>query len=311
MIRRYAPLALLIGLAVTRVHSAPEEPAAADALDQEPAPEMNGVQRAANGMIGAMEPFVELFGTELPNTLAKYRIEVSIDPKFGDFVHEDQVRVPIEFRYGLSRRTEIYTEIEPFFPNWTEGDATWGFSYWRLGAKQQLPIDSKILRVAIGADARYPLSFPPGEPSDGYMRAQPYITFERDLKILPDTSVFLNVGYEFVEYIGGYNNPDDFIYDEDNIRFTGGLIHHRGIWNPFLRAEYRFEVDDNPQQDSWFIEPGVLVDLPVRYTRRVPGKWKVEAGLRYQVEDDEGEFEFNVRVTWRVRLRQLGIRLGD
>jgi hypothetical protein len=70
-------------------------------------------------------------------------------------------------------------------------------------------------------------------------------------------------------------------------------------------------VDDNPQQDSWFIEPGVLVDLPVRYTRRVPGKWKVEAGLRYQVEDDEGEFEFNVRVTWRVRLRQLGIRLGD
>jgi hypothetical protein len=69
---------------------------------------MNGVQRAANGMIGAMEPFVELFGTELPNTLAKYRIEVSIDPKFGDFVHEDQVRVPIEFRYGLSGALNLH-----------------------------------------------------------------------------------------------------------------------------------------------------------------------------------------------------------
>lgn len=313
MSRRPICTCILIALACASVLRAQEPPATPEApppADEASTPfDMMG--RAADEMLNAMEPLVELFGTELPRTLAKYSMEISIDPKFRDFIDEDEVRVPIELRYGVSDQTEVYVEIEPYFPNWFDGGNNWGFSYVRFGAKNQLPISTPDFQVAVGFDSRYPLSFPPDDPSDGYFRIQPYIALERELGFVKDTSVFLNVGYEFVDYISGYNDPDDFIYDDDNLRFTAGVIHHRGLWNPFFRAQYRFEVADDPRQDSWFVEPGVLFDLPREMTHKLPGKWKVEAGLRYEVEDGDGEVQFNVRVKWRVRLRELGLNMGD
>ena len=257
-----------------------------------------------------MDPIVEVFGTELPQTLAKYRVDLSFNPRFRDVLDEETIRLPLEFRYGLTDSTNLYTGIEPFIPNPINGGSDWGLSYARLGAKHQLTVNSDRVRLAVGLDGRYPLASPPYTPSDGYLRIEPYIAVERDLRWLDNGSVFLNVGYEVVEHVRGQVPDDWFVYNDDNLRITGGIIQYRGVWNPFFRAEYRFEIDDNPRQDSWFVEPGVLVDLPTRYTARLPGKWKVEAGLRYQVQDGDDKWRFNVRVRWRVTLRELGIEMG-
>lgn len=269
---------------------------------------LSRAKEAAGSVIGAVEPVIELFDTELADTLSKYRLELSFDPKARDFLDEDYVRLPVELRYGLTSNTELYTELESYMPNLLQGEGDFGLAYWRIGGKHQLDLNSPYWKAAAGLDLRAPLSDPPPEPVDGYLRVEPYFVIEKELRSISGAHVFANVGYQFVDYWGGYVPETDHIFRHDNVRITAGIIQYRGIWNPLFRAEYRWEIQGPDRVQSWFVEPGVLIDLPRRWTSRLPGKWKVEAGLAWEDWDGEGELEFNIRVKWRVRLSELGIR---
>lgn len=336
MLRRIVPLLLLALFASSTSALAQGQDVSTQGAETQPSDRsrtfspMGEARQLAGTVMSAVDPMVELLDTELPQTLAKYRLELSFKPKARDFLDEDYVRFPVELRYGINSRTDAWIGLEPFTPNPFQSGDQWGFTYLRLGTKYQLPRTLRDVKIAVGARMDYPISSPeyPGgpmidgprkplvQPNDGFMRIEPYIVFERRLNWMRNLHGFINLGYQYAEFVRGGDEfrqylESEQVFLEDNARITAGLIQYRGVYNPFLRAEYRWETAGRYKNDAWYIEPGMLFDLTRNMTRPLPGKWSVEAGLRYEVWEGQDDIEFNVRVKWRVKLAELGIRRGD
>ncbi|HEY0968040.1 MAG TPA: hypothetical protein VGD88_11675 [Opitutaceae bacterium] len=259
-----------------------------------------------------------IFESLLPNTEDKYTLRVTLRPHVGDLVRKDALRLPIGFRYGLSDRLEGRIEFESYFAHGL-GDVAFGkqigFSEIRLATKYHLRSFPVLgWDTAVGFEYLRPVSHPPRELTDGYEHYIPYVTFAHQLESLPAMRVFWGLSSDIVsstsiEPIRGWND-----LGADNQKITGGFLWDRG------RMAYTFEAayattrfNDAEDRDLITLRPGIIWQIPRKYTFEVGGQWQVGLGLRTVFGPDENDIgaQARVKVDFDFKKWWAGVRSPD
>lgn len=226
-----------------------------------------------------------VFNSSLPGTQRKNSLRLSFHPRVGDVLKRDHVRVPLGLRYGLTDRWEITGSIEGYFSHGLR-DAAWfdrsGLSKTGLGTKYRLgQLGDSAWKGAVGLDFSTPIGDPPMEITDGLRHYAPYVTLSRRLEGDPRWRIFWNVGADLVSATDIPGRLDKNELGTDSLSLTAGTVFDRGPWHYTLEAELTSTRPfGGPAQEVFALRPGVLWEVPERFTGRVGGKWVFGVGLR-------------------------------
>lgn len=227
-----------------------------------------------------------IFNAQLPGTEPKNSLRLIVHPHLGDLGKRAYLRTPLGFRYGLTDRWEASADVESYFSHGLKSVAFFeeaGFSRLHIGTKYRLgdwPLPE--WQSAVGLDYSRPLGSPPAEISDGLVHVSPYLTLARPLDEHPDIRVFWGVGADFVQRTSRPVTLDKNELGDDSLTLNGGLVWKRGPYSYTLEASWTTtDGIGGPRDGNVFtVRPGVLWEVPPRYTFGAKGQWLLGLGLR-------------------------------
>jgi hypothetical protein len=245
-----------------------------------------------------VSPLFILDRVELPETLAKYDISISLKPKLRDIVDGDFWRVPLEIRYGASDRLDVSLQTLFYTESLFNKPSKCGIAQLQPGIKYQwLNSNEHFVDTALGFDTLIPVGQPPPQLTDGYVRYRPYISISRTLDRWPNITVYHNLGYEFVGSHIFEGDPIE-VFTDDNLQFLWGFFYKYTEWRYGLNVVYRFSVDDI-SNDQKYVEPFIVWDIPRKYTSYFSGNWQAGATYRFGQTLEGSESNITFRLRWR------------
>ena len=246
-----------------------------------------------------------VFEGHLPGTEKKFAIKAILHPHFGDLHRYSYLRVPIGVRYGISDNIEIKLEGETYFThglsNGSFGNES-GISGYRFSAKTNqrfLPTDR--WDQVYGFEYKSPTGNPPIEITDGLSRLKPYLNFSRRSELNPNFRYFWGIGLDIVSETSIPGMPRKNGFDQNSQFVTMGAIWERE------KLSYTFETTymtsraiGETNQDFIQIRPGIIWEVPRRYTFNSRDNWTIGAALKAAHGRDG--FDFGVALKFRINL---------
>ncbi len=243
-----------------------------------------------------------------------YRLQ--FNPRFGDLVRRDYIRVPIGVRWTPDNRYELNAEAESFFThNHKAGGAGNGIGELRFGGRYLIPAwPEERDRTSVGVNFEIPVGSPPLDLTDGRNHIAPYVVVERRSLSRPRWTTFAGLSGDFVSDSSvpgtrGENTPSD-----DALSLTGGAIYDLGQVKWTLQATYTTSVISGYDEHIFAVHPSVLWFLPKKYTFNSKTQWIVGFGVRGTWGQDGFDFGTSTRVraeiTFGQAIRQLRDRFG-
>lgn len=243
-----------------------------------------------------------IFNTNLPNTERKNSLRFIFHPHFGDFTEKNHLRIPVGLRYGLTDNWEITGEFEGYVSHGF-GDVAafkeFGFSNIHFGTKYHL---KEMLwdtwDSAVGFDYIQPVGHPPMEVTDGLTHMAPFMTFSHRLERDPRWRVFWGFGADMVNKTDVPGRLEKNELGDDSVNVTGGVVWDRNRWHYTLESQFATSAGIGaPNNGSVFtLRPGVVWDVPDRYTRWVGGRWVIGVALRSSIGPDGTDFGAGAKV---------------
>lgn len=241
----------------------------------------------------------------LPDTQERRTWRFSLQPKLGDFVKHDNIRLPMSLTYGFNRQLEGEFGGDPYFPNAFKDGAGSGVANLRGSMKWRWEpaVDSNV-RAATGLLVVHPLSSAPFEFNDGVNRYSVFQTFARPSPWNPNMEGFLNLSYDLItpSTADGDINEDDPQNDFYKIG-TGVLWRRKGVTYG-LAFGYAHTVDGMGTSFTT-VTPSVIFDVPSRFVFNSPGQWQMGASVEGKRYGDDTAFDFRLRVRWQVDFRKV------
>jgi hypothetical protein len=250
----------------------------------------------------------EVFDLRLPSILEKYRLSLDFEPKIGDLVKRSYVRYPIELRYGLSDRVEIYGGLTPFSPNpfhsepsgWGPGFITQGVRYNVMPSGRKLGFDE----ITLGTEARIPVGNPPLRLIDQFTHVRPYLTTARYLDSLPHTTLFIYASYDFAQK--WVNQVPSSVVQRDVFEVGPALLYKPSEWGLLGQVGFRHITEPDRTRLGSISRAGGLWDIPESRSRKwgLKGKWQIESALEVETEEGKStDFGIATRVRWKFDLK--------
>ena len=240
----------------------------------------------------------EIFASTLPGTMRRHQLRLVFHPRFGDFERYDYVRLPLVLRYGLSDRWQVEGEVQGYFSHGLSGPAffeEYGFSRARLETKYRF--ERQLLPswdTAVGAEVSRPISNPPPGTMDGLRHHRSYITFARRLEARPQIRVFWEVMTDFVDQTEfeakiRANEPRD-----DTVGLSAGFVWDRpSVHYTFETSALTTRLFGQDDEDIFYLRPGIIWDIPQRYTFYGKGQWQIGVGTRMSFGPDGTDVGFS------------------
>ena len=249
----------------------------------------------------------EFFDTTMPGTLKKYNLVFSISPRLADARRGEYIRLPVQLRYGLKERWEIYGGLTPFCPNPINSgkEHRWGPGEGRLGLRYDWGHWGKVFDdVTIGVENRTPLGKPPIDLIDYYTHVMPFINTSRPLP-WKYTTLLISASYD-----RSFDSPDrppapepPIVVRRHGFALTNGVLYKPGEFGGFVEYSWR-HIEDQVLGTHLGHEfkVGPIWDIPLWRTQSwgLPGKWQIEFSERLTFEEgrDTSRGE-SLRVRWR------------
>lgn len=256
-----------------------------------------------------------IFNAQLPGTEPKNSLRLIVHPHLGDLGNRSYLRTPLGIRYGLTERWEATADVESYFSHGLKSVDFFeeaGFSRFHLGTKYRIgrwPLPE--WDTAVGVDYFHPLGSPPSEINDGLVHITPYLTFARPLEDHPNIRVFWGVGADLVNRTFRPVTPGKNELGDDSVTLNGGLVWRKGAYVYTLESSWTTSDGIGGPRDGnvFSIRPGVLWEVPPRYTFGAKGQWLLGLGLRATHGPDGMDFgaSAKVRVNFDFK-RLLGLR---
>ncbi len=258
-----------------------------------------------------------IFNAALPGTEQKRSLHLLFKPHFGDLLNKDHLRVPIGLRYGLTENWEATAELESYFSHGI-GDVGFfsqkGLSSFHLGTKYRL--GNRILQnwdAAVGMDFTRPLGSPPVEVTDGLQHVAPYITFARPLAGYENVRVFWGLGVDFVNQTPTLGRLEKNQLGDDTATLTTGLVWGHG--------SYHYTLEANWTTTDWLggplkgnilsLRPGVVWQIPKKYTFDSRGQWLLGLGLRVTNGPNGTDFGAGMKLRLNFDFKKLRKRFSS
>lgn len=239
-----------------------------------------------------------IFDVVLPETQERGTWRLSFQPRVGDFVGDDYVRVPVGVTYGFNRRTEGEFEVDGYFANPWEDASGAGISNYRLSFKRRWkPTQGSEINAASGVQFVWPEPSSPDQLNQGVNRTSIFMAFSRKVGSRKNYEGILNLSYDFItQSSAGGHIPEDKPQD-DFFRIAPGLLHHRGSITYGLSAGWAHTVDGEAA-NYFLLSPSVIYELPPRWLLNTPGRWQVGLAVEGRHYSDTYDAELRVRVRW-------------
>lgn len=254
----------------------------------------------------------EFFDTMLPGTIGRSNVALDFSPKFSDFRDREFIRYPLELRYGVKERWEIFGGVTPFHPNpFNSGfDHRYGFGQARLGFRYNVATLWHFYdHATIGLETRAPLGVPPLDIIDRFAHLRPFIAATRRLPF-PATSFYTNFSYDReVNTPGRGRPPAPYDRKQHVIEVIPGVLYKPGEFGYFTQYTFRnYAIQTLGNHLGHEYRLGAIWDVPIARTSHygLPGKWQVE--VAYKFAHEEGYAVHNgltARVSWRTTLKEL------
>lgn len=246
-----------------------------------------------------------LFDIDLPGTVKKYDVKLTIHPHFGDFTRKPFVRIPVGARFGINDRTEVNFEAEAYvshgLKDHTEGN---GFYALHLGAKYEWAHWLKEhVDISTGFTTNIPVGRPPLELTDGLNHIAPYVVFSKTFPAVPQLAPFISFGADLVSDSSVPGTVRANTPRSHAMGVSPGFIYDAGAFKYTLVLNYSTtEIIGNGSNHYYGVNPSVLWQLPKKLTFNSNGKWVVGLGYKWTHGPDgtdsgtsvklRGEFKF-------------------
>jgi hypothetical protein len=248
----------------------------------------------ARRIVRFVDRIPEVVDFALPDIATRNLVRLHVNPKFGDLVRRDYLRVPIGVR-TKARGIEGSLELQSYITHGLAGSAGYGFSGLLLGAKREVPIlpDSPAAFSA-GANFSTPLSRPPRELTDGFRHTIPYVA--ATFPLLPMWAV---TGYATVgaDLIAGTSIVPNFGHNQLHSNALtvsiGGAREIRGAQASVTVTHANSGLVSDESRKVTTVSPGVIV--PVE---------------RWSSDTTRVLLTFGASAVWGPDGRDLGIRGG-
>ena len=83
-------------------------------------------QEEAQDSVFDQRVYSDIFSTALPSIFREGEWRIRLNPKFGDFFDDDNVRFPIGVEYNFSDYFEGFVDVGTYFPNPFNSGGSWG-----------------------------------------------------------------------------------------------------------------------------------------------------------------------------------------
>jgi len=286
-----------------------------------PAPEKLGAaaEPAGNVQQTATPPtllsrFSGLFDVDLPRLDPPGTFRLIFNPRFGDLLHRDYIRVFGGVRWAVNDRLGFNVEAESYATHGLGGGtSTYGIGELHLGTKYLLPAwPGKQYQTSLAFNADIPTGSPPLDLTDGNNHFIPSLTIQRRCIRWPRLTLFGGLSADVlvdssVETIRGDpgNTPT-----EDTWSLIAGGIYDMGQIKWTLQTTYTTTtfIDSNDQH-YFTINPSMLWFVPKRFTLNSKTQWIIGVGARSTWGPGGHEFSFSNRVRAELTFRQVMNRL--
>jgi hypothetical protein len=252
----------------------------------------------------------EFFDTTLPGTLKRYNLVMDFTPKFSDVRDKEFIRYPLELRYGLREKWELFGGLTPFSPNPFNGgrDQRWGPGQAQLGVRHDVGAFFGLYdHVTVGIETRAPLGQPPFDLIDQFSHLRPFVAAARDLP-LPHTTFLTSYSYDRAVDTPGRGTVPPEAIRQHVAEVAPGLLYKPGEFGGFAEFRYRYFQQDRSHHFGRDYKAGLIWDVPLARSLawHLPGKWQGEFG--YKISDEQGvsrSHGFIASVRWRTTLREM------
>jgi len=243
-----------------------------------------------------------VFNTALPGTEKKNSLRFIFHPHFGDFTQKDYLRIPVGLRYGLTDNWEVTGEVEGYVSHGF-GDVPafkeYGFSNIHFGTKYHLK--EQVLGgwdSAVGFDYIQPVSHPPMEVTDGLTHMVPFMSFSRRLERDPRWRVFWGFGADLINKTDVPGKLEKNELGDDSVNVTGGVVWDRNRWHYTFESQVATSAGIGAPNNGTVVtlRPGVVWDVPEKYTRWIGGRWVLGVAGRASHGPDGFDFGAGAKV---------------
>jgi hypothetical protein len=254
-----------------------------------------------------------LFDFQLPKIIRPESLRFTINPSFGDLVHEDFFRIRTGARYAFTKHLEGSAEVVTFLDNFGgDGQGGAGIAEYRLGTKFAWhALLQPYVDTAFGVTVAIPSPGAPEPLTIGTTRCSPYLTFSRDLKTIRGLEAVLNLGYEFFDSDPAPGRIAEYRPQHDNLIVTPGLILHRAPWHYALATSLRTTAIDGDGREYFSVITSVSYEIPARWMLHIPGRLVVGAGYEPIFYQSNVEHRITSRVRWDFDWRKAARNLGQ
>ncbi|MEY3608123.1 MAG: hypothetical protein RLZZ447_911 [Verrucomicrobiota bacterium] len=253
----------------------------------------------------------ELLDTQLPGALGRSVVSVRFMPRLGDLRNREFLRLPLELRYGLNERTDLWLGLSSFVPNPSRRgpDHRSGPGVARVELRRELRLPARWnLRADGGVEVRAPLGRPPELLSDGFAQLETVFSAVRPLPGTRDGVGFLNLRHNWglpypsrpAEVLRARRSADTEV--------VPGILYQPGAVGAFLEHHFRRIREEGKYFSAPETRLGVRWEIPVTRSRALflPGYWQAELAYRhFHLRRLDSEFASGVvaRVGWNLGLK--------
>lgn len=282
--------------------------AAPFAAAQEQPPATATDNRHGNGTTtGLFTRIRGLFDIDLPQLDPPGTFKLSFNPRFGDLLHRDYIRLPTGVRWAVNDQLGFNVEAEAYATHGLGGGTSnYGVGMLRLGGKYLLRrYPWTHYETSLGLNLDLPVGSPPRDLTDGHNHYSPSIVVQHHDPEYPRWTEFAGFSLDFVtpsHVQGGFglNTPHD-----DSLSLTGGAIYNLGQIKWTVQGTYTTTAVITKGSEHFFtIRPSVLWFVPRRYTLNSKTQWIVGLGVRSTWGPDGYEFSTGTRVRAEITFGQ-------
>ena len=264
--------------------------------------QQDGPSRSGNLVDALIAPIrEELLSIELPDTERRYHIGISMNPKVADIFQEDYIRMPVKFRYGLTKNLELSAMPETYIHNPRRKTAGFGVANMDIGLKYNfLRILRKHVSMAFALNTLYPVGSNP-DLMDGYVHYKPKLIVSKTLKDFHDVEVVSSIGWDIID---GSTEPL-VEEDEDQRDITELSLGFKLPRDPYawsMEFVYTTEKPDGGDHEGFTATPGWHWYVPRQRAQWFPGDITLSLGVSFGIMDAE-TIEYVTKVNASIPLK--------
>ncbi len=228
----------------------------------------------------------ELLSIELPDTERRNHIGISVRPDVADIFQEDYIRMPVKFRYGLTKNIEISVTPGTYIHNPRRKTAGFGVADMDFGFKYNfLRILRKHVSMAFAFNTLYPVGSNP-DLMDGFVHYKPKLIVSKTLEDFHKIEVVSSIGWDMID---GATEPLDE-EDEGQLDITELSLGFKLPRDPYawsLEFVYTTERPDGGDFEGFTATPGWHWYIPREQAQWFPGDLSVSLGVIFGIMDAE------------------------